>query len=160
MTTRGKRMVLYGGAALFTAAFISWIVAQVAPPTAAPGIAFVGLTNSSKGTLAQFRITNSLGYPSYLGVAPVEIESGGGWPTTGVPAGVMMFKIPRGSVTNILIAAPAGNKRWRLPVGYSQRPSRMESSVRTVTSFVGWEMPNWHSNMHRVYTTYSSPVQP
>ena len=88
----------------------------------------------------------------------MEIEVDGTWPTSGVPAGVRTFEIPAGSVTNVLVPVPAGAERWRLPVAYARRPSHIESTVRKVTNFIGWQMPNWHADTHRVYTAYSLPL--
>jgi len=158
MATRTKRIILYGGAAVFLGAFAIWLVARTPSPTAVPGLGFVGLTNSSNAILAQFRITNSIGYRAYFALGLVEVDYGAGWPTSGITAGRAMYEIPVGGVTNVLVPVPAPQKPWRLPVGYARYPSRFESSVRSVTEAIGWQRPMWHSNTFQVYTAYGYPV--
>jgi len=144
-------------AALFCVALIAWFASRLSPRTPGPGVTFVGLTQvSTNGILAHFRITNDLGYRAFFGVAPVEVDSGVGWPA--LPANAVMYEIPRGGVTNIFTAFPARDNRWRLPVLYSREPTRLDYTVYAVKDFLGWPSPKWNSDIHRVYTTYVSPV--
>ena len=154
---RRKRIIFYTLAALFGAGLFVWFAYSLSPRPSCPGVAFIGLSpTSTNSLLAHFRITNSLGYRAFFGVAPVEIDSGAGWPT--FPANVLMYEIPRGGVTNVIMVVPAGEVDWRLPVRYSREPNRLELSVHAVADFVGSPIPKWSSNIHRVYTTYVSPI--
>lgn len=157
MARTNKRMAFYAVASL-VAALLVWMIFKGNALTPAPGIAFVGWTNSSNGLLAHFRITNSMGYRSYLGIAPPEVQLAGDWPTEGVPAGISTFEIPIGSVTNVFVTAPTNAERWRLPVAYARRASHFEAKARKITNFIGWQMPPWHPDTHRVYTAYSAVI--
>jgi len=156
---RTKTIIFYALAALFAAALLVWFAARLRPRSNSPGVAFVGLIKDpTHGILAHFRITNDLGYRAFFGVAPVEVDSGAGWPA--FTANVVMYEIPRGGVTNVFTAVPAGKSPWRQPIRYSREPNRLENTVHAVTDSLGWPIPKWNSNIHRVYTTYVSAVPP